>query len=206
MTDPQALSDQELLRLTQAGNEDAFTRLYRRYQGPLYRFALQMSGKQNVAEDVVQEVFLVLMRQAFRFDASLGSLSAYLYGIARNQVWRSLERNRLLVSITDELEVDSNLLDPLIAPDDPLGDLTRGEGIAALREAILVLPLHYREVVVLCDLEEMSYAEAAEALDCALGTIRSRLHRAHALLVEKLRTVVERQPQPKSGKVSRCLA
>jgi RNA polymerase sigma-70 factor (ECF subfamily) len=206
MSDPQTLSDQELLRLTQAGDASAFTVLYGRHQGPIYRFALQMSSNQNVAEDVTQEVFLVLMREALSFDASRGSLSAYLYGIARNQIRRSLERNRLLVPLADEAEDNFSLVDPLIAPDDPLGDLTRSEGIAALRQAILALPLHYREVVVLCDLEEMSYAEVAEALDCALGTIRSRLHRAHALLVERLRAGSEKQPEPKSGKVSRCFA
>jgi RNA polymerase sigma-70 factor (ECF subfamily) len=59
--------------------------------------------------------------------------------------------------------------------------------IASVRQAVLALPPHYREVVVLCDLHEMSYADAAEALGCAVGTVRSRLHRARALLVEKLR-------------------
>ena len=96
--------------------------------------------------------------------------------------------------------------DPVIAPDNPLDDLTRREGIIALERAVRALPPHYREVVVLCNLEEMSYADAAEALDCAVGTVRSRLHRAHALLVDKLRNSSEPQPASKFGNVSRCFA
>jgi len=67
-----------------------------------------------------------------------------------------------------------------------LGDLTRGEGVESLRKAILALPPHYREVVVLCDLNEMDYAGAAEILGCAVGTVRSRLHRARELILKKL--------------------
>jgi RNA polymerase sigma-70 factor (ECF subfamily) len=69
---------------------------------------------------------------------------------------------------------------------DPLEDLTRAEAVASLRKAILTLPLRYREAVVLCDLQELSYAGAAEALGCAVGTVRSRLHRGRALLASKL--------------------
>jgi RNA polymerase sigma-70 factor (ECF subfamily) len=77
--------------------------------------------------------------------------------------------------------------------------------VDALRRAIMNLPLRYREVVVLCDLEEISYADAAEALDCAVGTVRSRLHRARGLLAAKMRAGL---PSPDSGrtKISRCLA
>jgi RNA polymerase sigma-70 factor (ECF subfamily) len=75
----------------------------------------------------------------------------------------------------------------LVASYDPLGDLTRGEMVEKLRQAVLALPTHYREVLVLCELEEMSYADAAAALECAVGTVRSRLHRARAMLAEKMR-------------------
>src|SRR5437899_1342874 len=72
MTDPQTLGDEELLRLTRAGDEAAFTLLYRRHQGPVYRFALQMSGNESIADDATQEVFLALMRESSRFDSSQG--------------------------------------------------------------------------------------------------------------------------------------
>src|ERR1044072_7314754 len=79
----QQQTDADLLRLMLAGDEEAFTALYRRRQGGIYRFALQMSGSEAVAEDVVQETFMVLMRDGGNFDAGRGSLAAYLYRIAR---------------------------------------------------------------------------------------------------------------------------
>ncbi len=184
------LSDDELLRLVRAGDEEAFLALYRRRQGGIYRFALRMSGSESVAEDVTQEVFLTLVRGDGNYDAARGTFSAYLFGVARNQVFKRYEKDRLLApSIENDEECEASTLDGLIAFADPLGDLTRRETIESVRQAVLALPPHYREVVVLCDLHEMSYADTAAALGCAVGTVRSRLHRARALLVERLRGV-----------------
>lgn len=182
------LSDDELLGLLRAGDENAFVTLYRRRQGGIYRFALRMSGSESIAEDVAQEVFMILMRGDGHYDPSRGSFSSYLFGVARNQVLRRLEKDRFLSPIYDnEEDQEYSLADGLINLTDPLGDLTRKEMIISVRQAVLALPAHYREVVVLCDLHEMSYADASAALGCAVGTVRSRLHRARALLVEKLR-------------------
>lgn len=205
MSASQSLSDAELLRLMLAGDEEAFTTLYRRRQGGVYRFALRMSGSEALAEDVVQEVFMVLMRDGAKFDSSRASLNAYLYGIARNHVLRAFERERGLVRFEgdDEEESSSPPHANLVVHDDPLGDLTRGETIEGLRQAVLALPAHYREALVLCELEEMSYAEAAAALACAVGTVRSRLHRARSMLAEKLRGARQRETEElKEGKTS----
>jgi RNA polymerase sigma-70 factor (ECF subfamily) len=183
-----SLSDDELLTLLRAGDEIAFVTLYRRRQGGIYRFALRMSGSEAIAEDVTQEVFLTLMRGDSHYDSSRGSFSAYLFGVARNQVLRRLEKDRFLSPIYEDDESgESPTPEGLITLNDPLGDLTRKEMIASVRLAVLALPAHYREVVVLCDLQEMSYADASDALGCAVGTVRSRLSRGRALLVEKLR-------------------
>jgi RNA polymerase sigma-70 factor (ECF subfamily) len=182
--------DEELLRLLMAGDESAFVTLYRRWQASIYRFALRMCGSEALAEDVTQEVFMILMREGGRYDASKGSLSAYLYGIARFQVLRKMQRERTMVSMDDD---DSEVTDEMMATSfDPLLDLARAETVQSVRDAIGVLPVHYREVVVLCELHEMSYADAAQVLGCAIGTVRSRLHRARGLLVEKLRPVAIR--------------
>ncbi len=178
--------DGDLLRRLAAGDEHAFTALYRGYQGAVYRFALQMSGNAQIAEDVTQEVFLVLMRKAGEFDATRGRLSSWLYGIARNQVLRQLEARGDCVGLGSEEDGDAELPSELVASFDPVEGLTSLQRVEMLREAILSLPPRYREVVVLCELHEMSYAEAAAATGCAVGTIRSRLHRSRALLHSKL--------------------
>jgi RNA polymerase sigma-70 factor (ECF subfamily) len=181
--------DAELLRMMADGDEAAFLTLYRRYQSRIYRFALLMSGSSSMADDVTQEVFLALMREADRFDPSRGGLDTYLHGIARNHVLRNLKRRRGHISLDDcSNDFNASHLPQLIAHDDPLGELTRKELIAAVRHAVLSLPARYREVVVLCDFHSMTQVEAATALDCALGTVSSRLYRARAMLADKLRT------------------
>jgi RNA polymerase sigma-70 factor, ECF subfamily len=184
--------DDELLRLMLAGDPAAFEALYERRQAGVYRFALRMSGSQSLAEDVTQDVFIALMRDGWQYDATRGSVSAYLYGMARNRVLRRLERDRSFVSMGDELEDNEIAMsEKFITREDPLAELTRNEVIDSVRQAILALPAHYREVVVLCNLQEMSYDEAATVIGCAVGTVRSRLHRARAMLIEKLQTPKE---------------
>jgi RNA polymerase sigma-70 factor (ECF subfamily) len=160
-----------------------------------------MSGSEAAAEDITQEVFLALIRDRCAFDSARGTLAGYLFGIARKLVLRSLERNRQDIPIDSELE---DAAPELAVNDDPLVDLTQREGLDALRRAVSALPRRYREVVVLCDLEEVDYAEAAVALGCPIGTVRSRLHRARALLLEKLNQDRHAPPAVHSLKPARC--
>jgi RNA polymerase sigma-70 factor (ECF subfamily) len=189
MTDPISTSENDLLEKIKAGDEAAFIQLYRDRQMAIHRFALQMSGSQTIAEDVTQEVFLVLIREARRFDPARGTLSAYLYGMARNMVLDHMKRGRMDVPL-EEFEGKSGRSSSakLVVMGDRLGDLTRGEAVESLRKAVLALPEHYREVVVLCDLHEMNYEHAAESLGCAVGTVRSRLHRAREILLKRMTT------------------
>lgn len=182
-----ALKDVELLRLMLAGDVSAFEELYDRKQPCVYRFALRMSGSENIAEDVTQEVFMALMRDGHQYDERRGNLSTYLYAIARYRVLRFLEKDRAFVSIQDECDDDDEMTYKHFTTDEDLSfNLAQGEIVEKVRQAILALPLRYREAVVLCNLHEMTYEEAANITGCAVGTIRSRLHRARSMLLEKL--------------------
>jgi RNA polymerase sigma-70 factor, ECF subfamily len=180
------LADEGLLRLVASGNEEAFTVLYQRRQVAVYRFALQMSGSTSVAEEVTQDVFLALLRDGGRYDAGRAPLASYLYGIARRFVWRRMAQYRSYLPLAAEDDEGARTPEYLISQSEVERDLVRDEAVHSLRRAILALPAGYREVVVLCDLHELSYADAAQVLGCALGTVRSRLHRARALLSERL--------------------
>ena len=181
----QSHSDGDLLRLIVAGREEAFLEFYRRHQAAVFRFALHMSGKTEIAEEVTQDVFMAVINAARDFDPARGTAPSLLYGIARNYVRRSMDRNRFYVTSLDD--PGNRHPTPVSPAPDVSIELARRERVDLLRQSILALPPAYREVVVLCDLQEVSYEEAAEILGCALGTIRSRLHRARALLVEKMR-------------------
>ena len=200
------LQDFELLRSMLAGDEEALALLYRRRQGAIYRFALQMSGSKTIAEDVTQEVFLFLMRDGHLFDPAKGSVSNFLLGVARNYVLRRLRVEHHLAPLGDDFEDDAPVLHAS-SEICPLEDLTRAETIEAVRKAVLSLPSKYREVVVLCELQDISYGETAEILGCAIGTVRSRLHRARALLLAKLRPAAEAEEVDSATvKSARCFA
>ena len=176
-------TDEQLLAQALQGDEEAYTALYRRRQGPVYRFALHMSGSPQIAEEVTQDVFIFLLQRGQGFDPSRGPLGAFLFGVARNYVRRALERSyseQLLHTPAEDHE------DSLVSGVDTLENVVRGQASQAIWKAVLSLPEHYREVVVLCDLQDASYAEAAAAVGCAIGTVRSRLHRAHEILAKKL--------------------
>jgi|SRR6266850_4269090 len=206
-TDP---SDGELLQSMLAGEEEALAALYRRRQGGIYRFALQMCGSKTLAEDVTQEAFMVLIRDGQTFDPERGSVNGFLMGVTRNLLLRRLQRERFYVPMEDDSDDEAKGPKSFPAcdgPPGPLDELSRSEAITSVRIAVLTLPERYREVVVLCDLQDMSYVEAAEVLSCAVGTIRSRLHRARALLIEKLRPArQEEEAASTTAKSARCFA
>jgi RNA polymerase sigma-70 factor, ECF subfamily len=181
MRDAASSSDIDLMRRTAAGDREAFETLYRTHHATVYRFARLMTGSTGIAEDIVQEVFLSVMRDASRYDPARASLTTYLYGSARNHTRRRVMRDRFLVRLDDQADLCLTAASPTAAD-----DLMRQRDVQHLRRAIVRLPARYREVIVLCDLQDVSYADAAQALGCAVGTIRSRLHRARHLLADKL--------------------
>jgi RNA polymerase sigma-70 factor (ECF subfamily) len=198
---PGSVPDDDLPLRIAAGDEVAFTTLFRRRQADVYGVALLMTGLPATAEDVTQEVFLAVMRDAARYESGRATVKSWLCGIARNHARRRLERDGRVEPLADDGQHER-------AADgrtDPLGEIANGQRLEALRRAILSLPLRYREVVVLCDLEEISYADAATALDCAVGTVRSRLHRARALLAAKVRARLD-PVDDRKRKISRCPA
>ena len=201
MTDPAKAPDEELLRRIATGDADAMAVLFRRRQGNVYRFALHLTGSPSVADDVTQDVFIAVIRDAHRFEPGRAAVAAWLCGIARNYVRRRRTLDRAISSLDDE---ESGEVAATVTPD-PLEDLTTAERIEALRRGVLSLPLRYREAVVLCDLQELSYADAAQALGCPIGTVRSRLNRGRTLLTEKMQAE-QRQAHAPSAWTKKCLA
>jgi RNA polymerase sigma-70 factor (ECF subfamily) len=175
-----------LLRRAAKGDEDAFVLLYRRHQAALYRFALRMTGNAWASEEIVQDVFMTLMREPRKYDAARGPLAAYLFGIARNRVMKHLERLPREVSLDEQNENGSRGGVAVANASTPMHWFEQRERMERVRAAVQDLPAEFREAVVLCELEELSYEEAAQLIGCPIGTIRSRLHRGRALLLAKL--------------------
>ncbi|HYY72320.1 MAG TPA: sigma-70 family RNA polymerase sigma factor [Candidatus Bathyarchaeia archaeon] len=206
-----SIADQErddvLLRRAGKGDEEAFTLLYRRYQAALYRFALRMSGNAWAAEEIVQDVFMTLMRDPKKFDPARGTLGGFLYGVTRNRVLKHLERSpQREVPLEEKNENGSGSGIVLLDATTPAIQAEKRERAEQVWAAVLDLPAEFREAVVLCELEERSYEEAAQMMGCPIGTIRSRLHRGRTLLMarlEILRNATRRTTLPPPASVAK---
>ncbi|MDR3765314.1 MAG: sigma-70 family RNA polymerase sigma factor [Acidobacteriota bacterium] len=199
------LPEQELLRLAVAGEEAAFAALYMRLKSSVYRFALHMTGSPAQAEDIVQDAFLTLVQEGDRYDESKGQVLSFLLGITRNLVRRVYRSSLREAPLTMENEEGEEVEMVLESGHDTIAEVLQGEAVSVVRDAVQSLPPHYREVVVLCDLCDMTYAEASKQLDCNLGTIRSRLNRAHNLLAKKLESYAQPSRRPAGGMIQGCL-
>lgn len=179
-------TDLELLRQMRAGTASAFAALYRRHQGPLYRFALLRCGCSDTAADIVQEIFMGLLNGRFCYDPLRGQLQHFLFGVARNLVlkWEASRRRQVVLPEPDE--DGEPYLEAACEADEPLGRLLENETAEQVRRALRLLPPHYRDAVLLYELHGLSYQEIATICQVDIGTVRSRLARARAALAKRL--------------------
>jgi len=192
--------DDVLLKRSAKGDERAFAEIYSRHQAPLFRFAVRMTGSSWAAEEIVQDVFMMLVREPKKFDPERGTLGAFLYGVARNRIMKHLERTPRGFSLDESNEAGRETHPLLQEQMTPAKWAELRERREQVRAAVLELPPEFREAVVLCELEEMSYDEAARSLHCPVGTIRSRLHRGRALLLAKLEMLREVPKRANAGR------
>ena len=180
-------SDTELLRQVHAGQADAFTALYRRHQGPLYRYALLRCGSRDAAADIVQESFMGLLTGRLGYDPLRGQLRHFLFGVARNLALKLDQARQRHMQLPEALDDDC---DPAPdAPGDCAGPLTRLLGLEEaeeVRRALSLLPPHYRDPVILYELHDLTYQEIATVCQVDIGTVRSRLARGRAALAKRL--------------------
>lgn len=176
----------DVLPLVQAvgrGDAGALDQLYRLEAGAVYRYALALSGDAARAADVTQDAFIVLATQPQGFDPARGSLGAWLAGAARHALlahWREAGRHEAL---------DDDTLEQHRHPDaaaSPEQLLVQRQDLARLYQALQGLPWAFREAVVLVDLQERPYADAARIAGCELNTLRTRVHRGRARLAALL--------------------
>ena len=186
MTTP-APSDTELLRQMRAGTAAAFEALYLRHQGPLFRFAILRSGSADTAADVVQEVFMGLLTGSLKFDPLRGLLQNFLFGVARNVVMKlDPPASRQAVLSGPDDDDDDAALEAVCEAAEPLARMLGNEKAEAVRRALALLPPHYRDVVILYEMHDLSYLEIAEICQLDIGTVRSRLSRGRAALAKRL--------------------
>jgi RNA polymerase sigma-70 factor (ECF subfamily) len=174
--------DTECMARLAAGDANALRPLYEKHGRALLRFSAAMCRSRQLAEDLVHDTFVALLREPCSFDPTLGSVYGYLCGVLRHRVSRHYRQQKRWVA----LDTEDESAEPQAPAHNPADEIARSEETAAFRRAMLELPLQHREVIALCDLEELPYATVATILQVPIGTVRSRLHRARALLTIRL--------------------
>jgi RNA polymerase sigma-70 factor (ECF subfamily) len=166
------------------GNAETFEALAMPLLAPLYNFAHWLTGNRDEAEDLVQEAYVKALK-GFSSFAPGTNFRAWMYRILRNTFLTSRTGLKAMVSLDDE---ENPIAEPA-ASDDPESLLLARVDQEQIRRALEQLPVQHREIVLLCDVEEMTYKEIAELMNIPLGTVMSRLSRARkamrGLLSEK---------------------
>lgn len=186
--------DAALVRRVRDGDAQAIDEVYRRESARIYRYALAWCGDAGWAADAMQDAFVALVEASDGFDPDRGSLGAWLAGVARHALlarWRTQRREVLDgESVLDDGETDEAISPEATAADGsaaPDAALTRAQDVERLWQALRQLPLAQCEAVVLVDLQEWPYADAARIGGVDVNTLRTRLHRGRARLWRALR-------------------
>jgi RNA polymerase sigma-70 factor (ECF subfamily) len=166
------ISEEALILRCQLGDEEAFHRVFERYNAPLRYFVQRLVGDADAADDVVQNTWLAVVRKV-RTLRKQGAFRVWLYRIARNRAYAALKKRGATVELPDDCEAP---------PSEGDEEAFTADDAAAVHRALGRLSPAHREVLVLCFLEDLSYGQIAEVTHCALGTVKSRIHYAkHAL-------------------------
>ena len=179
------LPELALLARMKQGDEPAFVALYRRHKDAVYRLALLYCGSQQQAADVTQDTFIHFIKSPGQYDPARGTLGSWLCGIARNLA-RKAAGEREIATDPERFGDDAAPFEEHIERDTPLERLLRGETAELVRRALHAIAPHYRDVLILCELSELTYAEAAQVCGIDIGTVRSRLSRARAQFAQRL--------------------
>jgi RNA polymerase sigma-70 factor (ECF subfamily) len=199
MTPADDRPDADLVRRAAAGEREAFAAIYERYRAVVYRFARLMSGSSATAEDVTQEVFVTLIRTLPQYEPQRAGLLTYLYGVARNVTRNRLRRDRRFVALNAAMEETPS------GADDPCAAASRSQQLTQLRRVVVALPSRYREVVILCDVHGLSYAQTARVLQAPVGTVRSRLNRGRQMIAVRIRDAGSPGHACATARIERCV-
>lgn len=185
-TDYKPLSDEDVILRLQADDFPAYDELVRRYKDRLYGFVQQMVRNPPLAEDVVQETFVRLWQHRMSYR-TIARFSTWIYTIAANLVRSHMRKQSRMKTVDLEPREAGDRTIELPDGGRPVDEIVEGRmTVEKVRRAMDQLPEEFREVIILREIEELSYEEIVELLDLPLGTVKSRINRARGRLRELL--------------------
>jgi RNA polymerase sigma-70 factor (ECF subfamily) len=175
MSSGDKLIEQVLILRCQIGDKDALAELIERYEAPLRYFISRLSANPETAEDIFQDTWLTVIRRIYSLKKT-EAFSTWLYRIARNKVYQRFRRKRKLFELNENIAV----------PNDTENDVFSTEHAAKIHRCLKELLPEYREVLMLRFLEQMSYEQISQVINCRLGTVKSRIHYAKLALKKEM--------------------
>jgi len=181
-------SDRYLVRKAREGDRTAFEGLYNRYKRSIYNYICRLIGDRAVAEELAQETFIKAYEHIAAYKPT-GKVSSWIYAIAGNLAKNELRARgyrktislEAQISSDEKLKLENVLKSDALKPDDIAENNELKEQI---RKVMNMLPVHHKDILLLCDVQNLSYQDAAEILDCTVGAVASRLSRARAAFVK----------------------
>ena len=180
-------TDEELIASFQNGNEQAYIELVRRYRDRLMTFVFRFVGDMELSEDIVQDTMLKVYTHKHYYK-EIAKFSTWIYTIAGNLAKTELrKRKRRKVTLLSQMNTDDRKYE-IPSTELQSEDIVQGEYTERyIQKAILQLPLHFRTVVILRDIQELSYEEISKIVNVPLGTVKSRINRARLQLQQTLK-------------------
>ena len=180
-------TDEELIASFQNGNEQAYIELVRRYRDRLMTFVFRFLGDMELSEDIVQDTMIKVYTHKHYYK-EIAKFSTWIYTIAGNLAKTELrKRKRRKVTLLSQMNTDDRKYE-IPSTELQSEDIVQGEYTERfIQKAILQLPLHFRTVVILRDIQELSYEEISKIVNVPLGTVKSRINRARLQLQQTLK-------------------
>jgi len=169
------LIEQVIILRCQTGDKDAFAELIKRYQAPLRYFISHLSSNNEVTEDIFQDTWLTVIRRICSLKKT-EAFPTWLYRIARNKVYQQLRRKKQVRELNENIAVPNDTEDDVFSPEDA----------AKIHRCLKKLRPEHKEVLMLRFLEQMSYHEIAQVINCGLGTVKSRIYYAKLALKKEM--------------------
>jgi len=182
--------EKELLERAKNGEIEAFEKLVEGYQKKVFNIALRLIGSHDDASEAAQEVFVKVFKSINKFKGE-AAFSTWIYSITRNVCMDELrkKKNKNVVSLDEEIKLPDGDVKREVEDDKPTPEVIteKNELRAVVRKAILSLSEDHKTMIVLRDLQGMSYEEISKVFKCPEGTVKSRINRARQALKEKLK-------------------
>lgn len=194
--------EQKLIERSCAGDAEAFNEIYFLLKDSIYGFAFRMTKQNQIAEEITQEVFMFFIENSDKYETKKGSLFSFLCGVTRNKVLNYLKKSGTRLE-SNNLDAESFENITKDNGNSPFKKLLDKEFFKKIEESVSELSPLQREVILLREMDDLSYEEIADITQSNIGVVKGRLYRARQTLAKKLAPYIKNEEEVNTYEVHR---